>query len=83
MGSGDIWLAGIAGAAVGLSALVFLLTFSFFLGACVGGSLLFSKRGTMQTQIPFAPFLAIGTGVTLLLLLLSPAWFQFFLFPFA
>ncbi|MFA9262746.1 MAG: A24 family peptidase [Undibacterium sp.] len=81
MGMGDVWLAGIAGAAVGLPALLLLFTLSFFTGAVVGGALLlFGKKG-MKSQIPFAPFLSVGTLSTLLLLALKPWWLMLLLLP--
>ncbi len=81
MGMGDVWLAGIAGAAVGLSALLLLLTISFFVGAVVGSSLLFLGRRGMKSQIPFAPFLAVGTLATILLQLIHPWWLTLLLIP--
>lgn len=79
MGMGDVWLAGVAGAAVGFSALLLLLTISFFIGAVVGGALLFIGKRGMKSQIPFAPFLATGTLATLLLQLVYPWWLPFLL----
>lgn len=46
MGMGDVWLAGIAGAAVGLPALLILFTLSFSIGSVIGITLLWlGKRG--------------------------------------
>jgi len=81
MGMGDVWLAGIAGAAVGLPALLLLFTLSFFFGAIVGGVLLFLKKKGMGSQVPFAPFLALGTLSTLLLQAFNPWWLSLFLLP--
>lgn len=81
MGMGDVWLAGFTGAAVGLPALLLLLTLSFFIGSLVGGILLIRGKKEMQSQIPFAPFLAIGTLLTLFLLLVKPWWLSLFLLP--
>lgn len=81
MGMGDVWLAGIAGAAVGLSALLLLFTLSFFFGAIVGGGLLIYGKKGMRSQIPFAPFLSLGTLTTLFVLLLAPPWLPFLLLP--
>ncbi len=81
MGMGDVWLAGIAGAVVGIASLLFLLTLSFFAGAVVGGVLLLRGRKAMKSQIPFAPFLVFGTLATLFFEITNPWWLPFFLLP--
>ncbi|MFZ1626683.1 MAG: prepilin peptidase [Candidatus Moraniibacteriota bacterium] len=81
MGMGDVWLAGVVGAAAGFSALLLLLTLSFFTGAVVGSVLLFTGKRGMKSQVPFAPFLAAGTLTTLLLQLIQPWWLTFLLIP--
>lgn len=82
MGMGDVWLAGIAGAAVGLPALLLLFTLSFSVGALVGGVLMISGRRGMKSQVPFAPFLAVGTLATVALQVAGPWWLDLFLIPF-
>jgi leader peptidase (prepilin peptidase)/N-methyltransferase len=42
------------------------LFFAFFSGAVVGLILIFLKRKTMKSQIPFAPFLVSGTFFAML-----------------
>ncbi len=81
MGMGDVWLAGIAGAAVGLPALLLLFTLSFSVGAVVGGALMLTGRRGMKSQVPFAPFLAVGTLATVALQVMSPWWLSLFLIP--
>ncbi len=81
MGMGDVWLAAIAGAAVGLPALLLLCTLSFSVGALVGGVLMLTGRRGMKSQIPFAPFLAVGTLATVALQAVSPWWLSLFLIP--
>lgn len=81
MGMGDVWLAGVVGAAVGFSALLLLLTLSFFTGAVVGSVLLITGKRGMKSQVPFAPFLAVGTLTTLLLQLIEPWWLSFLIIP--
>lgn len=81
MGMGDVWLAGIVGAAVGLPALLLLLTLSFFSGAVIGSGLLLLGKKGMKSQIPFAPFLSLGTLVTLTLLAFNPWWLSLVLIP--
>ncbi len=81
MGMGDVWLAGLAGAAVGLPALLFLFTLSFFIGALVGIGLLVRGERSMKSQIPFAPFLAVGTLGTVLIQAIGPWWLALLLLP--
>jgi prepilin signal peptidase PulO-like enzyme (type II secretory pathway) len=81
MGMGDVWLAGIAGAAVGLPALLLLFTLSFSVGALVGGILMLAGRRGMKSQVPFAPFLAVGTLATVALQTINPWWLGLFLIP--
>lgn len=81
MGMGDVWLAGIAGAAVGFPALLLLFTLSFSIGASVGSALMLMGKRGMKSQIPFAPFLAAGTLCTLALQSFEPWWLPLFLFP--
>lgn len=81
MGMGDVWLAGIAGAAVGFSALLLLFTLSFSIGAAVGGALILTGRRGMESQVPFAPFLAVGTLATVALQITNPWWLSLFLIP--
>ncbi len=81
MGMGDVWLAGIAGAAVGLPTLLILFTLSFGIGAVIGVALLGLKKRGMKSQVPFAPFLVAGTFVTLCIQALNPWWLSLFLLP--
>ncbi len=81
MGMGDVWLAGVVGAAVGLSALLLLSTLSFGTGALVGVGLLILRKRGMKSQVPFAPFLVIGTLTTLYLQAFNPWWLTLFLLP--
>lgn len=67
MGWGDVWLGGVAGMIVGLPAALLMLTLSFGFGALFGlGMIAFHKKG-MKSQIPFAPYLVLGTLLTLFL----------------
>ncbi len=67
MGWGDVWLGAVSGMVVGLSAILPMLTISFGIGALCGvGMIFFSDKG-MKSQIPFAPYLVVGTLLTLFL----------------
>ena len=81
MGWGDVWLGALAGLIVGLPAALFMMTLSFGLGALVGGVLLASGKRGMKSQLPFAPFLVLGTFLTIFLPRIVPEYtWAFFLF---
>lgn len=75
MGWGDVWLGGVAGMVVGLHAVLFMLTLSFGLGAFSGIALMLWGKKSMKSQIPFAPYLVLGTLLTLFLPQLFPGFF--------
>jgi leader peptidase (prepilin peptidase) / N-methyltransferase len=64
MGDGDVRLSPLLGAYLGFLnpglALVGLF-FGFFIGAVVGVGLMVLKRAGRRTEVPFGPFLALGT----------------------
>lgn len=72
MGWGDVWLGGIVGLVVGFHAVLFMLTLSFGLGAFLGLLLIALKKKGMKSQLPFAPYLVLGTLSTLFLPRLFP-----------
>ncbi len=61
MGWGDAWLSAIVGLGVGITGVLSALTLSFGAGAVFACVLLFRKQAGMKTQVPFGPFLVIGT----------------------
>ncbi|MEN9390462.1 MAG: hypothetical protein RLZZ283_562 [Candidatus Parcubacteria bacterium] len=64
MGSGDAYLAGILGLFVGLPDSVAMLLFAIWIGTLWGLLLIFIKSSaTLKTEIPFAPFLTLGTVI--------------------
>lgn len=64
MGLGDAKLALGLGWLLGLSAALSGLVIAFWTGAIVGVSIMvFSKKYGMKSEIPFAPYLALGAGV--------------------
>jgi len=74
MGLGDAKLAISLGWLLGLSLSLSSLVLAFWSGAIVGiGLILFSKKHGMKSEIPFAPFLVLGTILVFLL--------EFYLFP--
>lgn len=80
MGLGDGKLILGLGWLLGLSAGLFSLVISFWLGTIIGLSLifLFKKKMNMKTEIPFAPFLIISAFITFLLSLNFYSLIKFF-----
>lgn len=75
MGFGDAKLAIGLGWMLGLSLGLSALVLAFWIGAIFGILLIiFSKKHKLKTEVPFAPFLALGTLVAFL--------FEFNFFPF-
>lgn len=69
MGMGDVKLAALLGLSLGYLgwgrlAVGFFL--AFFIGAVGGIALIVAKRGGMKSQIPFGPYLALGTVLAVL-----------------
>lgn len=77
MGWGDVWLGGIAGMAVGIGSVLFMLTLSFGIGALSGLVMMARGEKDMKSQIPFAPYLALGTILALFLPPLFPRLARF------
>ena len=61
MGWGDFKLSILMGLFLGWPKILVALFFAFFSGAIVGLMLIFLKRKTIKSQIPFGPFLVSGT----------------------
>lgn len=66
IGFGDVKLAAVLGAIVGLQGAVILLLIAFISGGLVGSYLLWRRLASLKTAVPFGPFLA-GTAAGLLL----------------
>jgi prepilin signal peptidase PulO-like enzyme (type II secretory pathway) len=65
MGLGDAQLAILMGIVLGWPQIILALMLAFSIGAIIGVLLVFLKRKKMGSQVPFAPFLIIGTFITL------------------
>jgi len=63
MGFGDVKLAFFMGLFLGFPAIFVALAIAFSSGALIGLILIFSKRKTMRSEVPFGPFLIVGTFV--------------------
>ena len=65
MGGGDIKFIAAAGALLGWQKVLLIIFTGAFLGSIIGGILMIAKLSTRKSQIPFGPFLAIGTGIAI------------------
>lgn len=61
MGFGDVKLAFFMGLFLGWPNILVAMSLAFSAGAIVGLVLIFFKRKTMRSEVPFAPFLVLGT----------------------
>lgn len=66
VGFGDVKLTAMTGLCLGLSSLLLDLFLSFFLSAGIGIVLIMLKKVRIDERLPFAPFLASGTFITLI-----------------
>jgi len=66
MGGGDVKLAAMIGAFLGWRYIIISLFLGFFLGALAGIFLILSKIKSREDVVPFGPFIALGSIITLL-----------------
>jgi leader peptidase (prepilin peptidase)/N-methyltransferase len=65
LGFGDVKLAFLMGLFLGFPKISVALFFSFFIGAIIGIGLILTKKKTLKSEVPFAPFLVLGTFIAL------------------
>jgi len=65
MGSGDIGLAFLMGLILGWPNILVALMLAFFIGAIIGTGLIIFRGKTLKSEIPFGPFLVVGTYVAI------------------
>lgn len=65
MGFGDVKLAILMGLLLGLTNVLVALFLAFFVGALTGSGLMALKRKKIKSEIPFGPFLILGTLIAL------------------
>lgn len=65
MGGGDIKYIAAAGALLGWQNVLLIIFVGAFLGSVIGGILMIAKISNRKSQIPFGPFLAIGTCIAI------------------
>ncbi len=66
MGFGDVKLAVIMGLVLGLPNVLTALFLAFFFGAIIGVILMVFERKSLKSEIPFGPFLIMGTFIAML-----------------
>ena len=66
MGFGDVKLAVLMGLLLGFSNVLVALFLAFFFGAIIGVILMLLDRRSLKSEIPFGPFLIIGTFFAML-----------------
>ena len=65
MGIGDVKLGFLMGLFLGWSNIFAALFFAFLIGAIIGIGLILAQKKTLKSEIPFGPFLVIGTFIAL------------------
>lgn len=65
MGRGDIKLSFFMGLFLGFPKILVALFFSFLIGAIIGTGLIIFRKKTLKSEVPFGPFLVIGTFIAL------------------
>ncbi len=75
MGFGDVKLAVLMGLLLGLPNVLVALFLAFFFGAVIGVILMVRGKKKLKSEIPFGPFLILGTFITLLWGNLIVAWY--------
>ena len=67
MGEGDIEIAVLGGVFLGWQLSIFMILFSFIIGAVIGGLLILTKKKKRTDYMPFGPSIAISIYVVLIL----------------
>ncbi|MDI6602662.1 MAG: prepilin peptidase [Patescibacteria group bacterium] len=65
MGVGDVKLAFLMGLILGWPNILIALFLAFLIGAIIGLILIFLRKKTLKSEIPFGPFLIFGTFITI------------------
>lgn len=65
LGEGDLYLSFSLAIIFGWQLFVFCIVASYFVGALISFPLLLSQKATGKTSIPFAPFLVMGSYITI------------------
>jgi len=67
LGFGDVKLGFLMGLFLGFPNILVSLFFAYLIGAIIGIGLILAKKKTLKSEVPFGPFLVIGTFIALFL----------------
>jgi leader peptidase (prepilin peptidase)/N-methyltransferase len=79
MGLGDFKLAIFMGLFLGFPNILIALFLAFFIGAIIGVGLILVRKKTLKSEVPFGPFLVIGTFMALFFGQMITDWYLHFL----
>ena len=65
MGFGDVKLGFLMGFFLSFPNILVALFFAFIIGAIIGIGLIIAGKKTLKSQVPFGPFLILGTFIAL------------------
>lgn len=80
MGWGDVYVGLLAGLILGWPNILFGLLLSFTIGSIFSVGIILSKKGNMQSQVPFVPFLVLGTFLAIFITREFPFILNYFIF---
>ncbi|HFC36222.1 MAG TPA: prepilin peptidase [Candidatus Moranbacteria bacterium] len=80
MGWGDVYVGFLSGLFLGWQNIFMGLLLSFMIGSLYAVGVLLFKRGNLKTQVPFIPFLVMGTMITFFVINLFPLISQYLYF---
>jgi leader peptidase (prepilin peptidase)/N-methyltransferase len=75
MGMGDAYLVILLGLILGWPKILLALMLAFSIGAIFGIILVITKKKKMKSQLPFAPFLILGTFISLFFYAAITGWY--------
>jgi leader peptidase (prepilin peptidase)/N-methyltransferase len=75
MGWGDAWLALPLGMLLGWMGTIWMVAIGSGIGSVIGLGMMLRQRGTLQTALPFAPFLILGFYSVIVLRFVWPMYF--------
>lgn len=80
MGWGDVYVGLLMGLVLGWPNVLLGLLLSFTIGALYSIVIILRKKGTMQSQIPFIPFLVLGTFLSIFIVREFPSILNYVIF---